>query len=126
MAASSSVVNRRRPLSDFDAPRLAHLEQQLFSGDNPWCAEDFRAEFSQPHTLYLGIELDQQLVAYAGVAFLGPAHQLECEIHTIGVDPAYQGQGIGSLLMRHLAMCKHAMHKQLCALLLACLKKAAA
>ncbi|GGG75255.1 ribosomal protein S18-alanine N-acetyltransferase [Corynebacterium pelargi] len=93
---------RIRPLSDFDAPRLAHLEQQLFSGDNPWCAEDFRAEFSQPHTLYLGIELDQQLVAYAGVAFLGPAHQLECEIHTIGVDPAYQGRGLARAMMNQV------------------------
>ncbi|AZA09930.1 ribosomal protein S18-alanine N-acetyltransferase [Corynebacterium pseudopelargi] len=91
-----------RRLSDFDAPRLAHLEAQLFPGDNPWSAADFRSEFAQPHTLYLGIDLDNHLVAYAGVAFLGPQDQPECEIHTIGVDPAYQGQGLARAMMQQI------------------------
>ena len=42
------------------------------------------------------------LVGYAGISRLGRKPPFEYEVHTIGVDPAYQGQGIGRQLLRGL------------------------
>ena len=39
------------------------------------------------------------LVGYAGIARLGRKRPFEYEIHTIGVDPEYQGRGIGRRLL---------------------------
>ncbi|AZA12033.1 ribosomal protein S18-alanine N-acetyltransferase [Corynebacterium gerontici] len=91
-----------RGLTGDDAPRLAELELLLFSGDNPWSAADFRAEISQPYCIYLGIEHEGALVAYAGLAKMGPATDPEFEIHTIGVDPKMQRRGFARVLMEHL------------------------
>jgi ribosomal-protein-alanine N-acetyltransferase len=38
-------------------------------------------------------------VGYAGIAMLGSPGNYEGEIHTIGVDPQYQGRGIGRALL---------------------------
>lgn len=88
-----------------DAERLAELERALFPGEDPWSAASFRQEIAEPRTTYLGLRVSdgpQGLVAYAGLAQLGPAEDPEWEIHTIGIDPAYQGRGYGHLLMREL------------------------
>ena len=45
---------------------------------------------------------DDHLVGYAGIARLGRTPPFEYEIHTIGVDPAYQGHGIGRAMMAEL------------------------
>ncbi|WP_019695279.1 ribosomal protein S18-alanine N-acetyltransferase, partial [Mycobacterium avium] len=42
------------------------------------------------------------LVGYAGISRLGRVPPYEYEIHTIGVDPAYQGRGIGRLMLDRL------------------------
>lgn len=87
-------------LTDFDAARCAQLEDQLFVGDNPWSVADFQAEFANPATYYVGIRHEDQLVAYAGIAQLGN-NDPDFEVHTIGVDPAYQGQGLGRQIFQH-------------------------
>ena len=43
-----------------------------------------------------------RLVGYAGISRLGRKPPFEYEVHTIGVDPAYQGQGIGRRLLDEL------------------------
>ncbi|MFZ0832583.1 MAG: ribosomal protein S18-alanine N-acetyltransferase, partial [Mycobacterium sp.] len=43
-----------------------------------------------------------ELVGYAGIACLGILPPHEYEIHTIGVDAAFQGQGIGRRLLGEL------------------------
>lgn len=95
-----------RTLSTADAPRCAELEELLFPGDNPWPREVFAIEFSHPHTFYLGVfdEVDGEelLLAYAGMAMMGPRDDPEFEIHTIGVDPACQRRGLARLLMDQL------------------------
>jgi ribosomal-protein-alanine N-acetyltransferase len=90
------------PLTRDDAARCAELERQLFDGDDPWPARAFVAELEAKHIHYVAARADDKLVGYAGIARLGRRHPYEYEIHTIGVDPAYQGQGIGRRMLAEL------------------------
>jgi [ribosomal protein S18]-alanine N-acetyltransferase len=90
------------PLTRADAARCAELEAQLFEGDDPWPARAFYAELEGKHNHYVAARADDKLVAYGGIARLGRKRPYEYEIHTIGVDPAYQGQGIGRGLLNEL------------------------
>jgi ribosomal-protein-alanine N-acetyltransferase len=87
------------PLTRADAARCAELEVQLFEGDDPWPASAFVSELSGRHNHYVAARAADQLVGYAGIARLGLLRPFEYEIHTIGVDPAFQGRGIGRLLL---------------------------
>jgi [ribosomal protein S18]-alanine N-acetyltransferase len=89
-------------LTPRDAARCAELEKQLFEGDDPWPARAFLAELQSKHIRYVAARADDKLVGYAGISRLGRKHPYEYEIHTIGVDPAYQGQGIGRRMMNEL------------------------
>jgi [ribosomal protein S18]-alanine N-acetyltransferase len=86
-------------LTKDDAARCAELESLLFGGDDPWPARAFRAELDAGHTHYAAARADGKLVGYAGIARLGRHEPFEYEIHTIGVDPEYQGRGIGRRLL---------------------------
>jgi ribosomal-protein-alanine N-acetyltransferase len=85
-----------------DAARCAELEAQLFDGDDPWPAAAFVRELAAPHIHYVAARADDKLVGYGGIARLGRKAPYEYEIHTIGVDPAYQGQGIGRKMLDRL------------------------
>ncbi|HKP42664.1 ribosomal protein S18-alanine N-acetyltransferase [Mycobacterium sp.] len=90
------------PLTRADAARCAELEKQLFDGDDPWPARAFAAELEAKHNHYVAARADDKLVGYGGIARLGRKRPYEYEIHTIGVDPDYQGQGIGRQLLAAL------------------------
>jgi ribosomal-protein-alanine N-acetyltransferase len=90
------------PLARTDAARCAELESQLFDGDDPWPARAFLAELEAKHNHYVAARADDKLVGYGGIARLGRKKPYEYEIHTIGVDTAYQGQGIGRQLLTAL------------------------
>jgi ribosomal-protein-alanine N-acetyltransferase len=85
-----------------DAARCAELEAQLFEGDDPWPAAAFRRELAAQHIHYVAARADDKLVGYAGIARLGRKPPYEYEIHTIGVDPAYQGQGVGRQMLNRM------------------------
>jgi ribosomal-protein-alanine N-acetyltransferase len=89
-------LNRR------DAARCADLEELLFGGDDPWPEAAFVRELAASHNRYVAARVDDTLVGYAGIARLGRTPPFEYEIHTIGVDPAHQGHGIGRALMDRL------------------------
>jgi ribosomal-protein-alanine N-acetyltransferase len=89
-------------LAATDAARCAELEAQLFEGDDPWPATAFERELAAQHIHYVAARSDDKLVGYAGIARLGRKPPYEYEIHTIGVDPAYQGQGIGREMLNRL------------------------
>ncbi|MDT5187686.1 MAG: [ribosomal protein S18]-alanine N-acetyltransferase [Mycobacterium sp.] len=90
------------PLDRGDAARCAELEKQLFDGDDPWPARVFVAELEAKHNHYVAARADDKLVGYGGIARLGRKKPYEYEIHTIGVDAAYQGQGIGRQVLTAL------------------------
>ncbi len=85
-----------------DAERCAELEAQLFEGDDPWPAAAFVRELAAPHIHYVAARTDDKLVGYGGIARLGRKPPYEYEIHTIGVDAAYQGRGIGREMLNRL------------------------
>ena len=89
-------------LKPSDAARCAELESQLFEGDDPWPERAFLAELQAKHIHYVSARSEGKLVGYAGIARLGRRRPYEYEIHTIGVDPAYQGRGIGRRLVSEM------------------------
>jgi [ribosomal protein S18]-alanine N-acetyltransferase len=89
-------------LTPADAERCAELEAQLFDGDDPWPAAAFNRELASKHNHYVAARTNGTLVGYAGISRLGRKPPFEYEVHTIGVDPAYQGQGIGRRLLDEL------------------------
>lgn len=90
------------PLTRADADRCAELEALLFDGDDPWPAVAFERELHSKTNHYVGARSGGTLVGYAGISRLGRVAPFEYEVHTIGVDPAYQGQGIGRRLLEEL------------------------
>jgi len=89
-------------LTRADAERCAQLEAQLFDGDDPWPAVAFNRELASAHNHYVGARTADGLVGYGGISRLGRTPPFEYEVHTIGVDPAYQGRGIGRRLLADL------------------------
>lgn len=90
------------PLRRKDIPRCVEIEKQLFVGDDPWSARAFHSEFDAGG-YYIGAYTDEdELVGYAGLATVGRPGDFESSVHTIGVNEAYQGQGIGTALLRAL------------------------
>lgn len=89
-------------LSAADADRCAELEAVLFDADDPWPAEAFTRAIGAGDHHYVGARIAGRVIGYAGVARLGRTPPFEYEVHTIGVDPAYQGRGIGRLLLADL------------------------
>jgi [ribosomal protein S18]-alanine N-acetyltransferase len=89
-------------LTPADAARCAELEALLFDGDDPWPAVAFERELAAAHNHYVAARTNGVLVGYAGISRLGRKPPFEYEVHTIGVEPAYQGQGIGRRMLVEL------------------------
>ncbi|MFC7341793.1 ribosomal protein S18-alanine N-acetyltransferase [Saccharopolyspora griseoalba] len=84
-----------------DVRRCVELEQALFPGDDPWSEHAFRSELDHGHH-YFGAYLGERLIGYAGLAVNGRPPHAEAEVHTIAVDPAFQGRGVGKQLLGRL------------------------
>jgi ribosomal-protein-alanine N-acetyltransferase len=93
-------------LTDADADRCAELESLLFPGDDPWPTAAFVRELAADHNHYVAARISADdgdtLIGYGGISRLGRTPPFEYEIHTIGVDPAYQGRGIGRRMLDEL------------------------
>lgn len=92
---------RLQPLRRKDLARCAELERILFLGEDPWSEATFRAELDWGN-YYLGAYVDGALIGYAGLSVIGTPGILEATVHTIGVDPAWQRQGVGRALLKAL------------------------
>ncbi|SHE41607.1 ribosomal protein S18-alanine N-acetyltransferase [Streptoalloteichus hindustanus] len=84
-----------------DLARCAELERELFPGDDPWRESVFASELDQGH-YYLAARVGAELVGYAGLSVVGRRPVAEASVQTIGVDPRWQGRGIGRELLRAL------------------------
>jgi [ribosomal protein S18]-alanine N-acetyltransferase len=62
----------------------------------------FHRELASKHNHYVAARTADTLVGYGGISRLGRKPPFEYEVHTIGVDPAYQGRGIGRRLLDEL------------------------
>jgi ribosomal-protein-alanine N-acetyltransferase len=89
-------------LAESDADRCAELEAVLFPGDDPWPTAAFVRELAADHNHYVAARADDTLIGYGGISRLGRTPPFEYEIHTIGVDPAYQGRGVGRRMLDEL------------------------
>ena len=104
-----------------DADRCAQLEAVLFPGDDPWPTAAFVRELAATHNHYVAARTfadggdplrpassrardrrPDTLIGYGGISRLGRTPPFEYEVHTIGVDPAYQRRGIGRRLLDEL------------------------
>jgi ribosomal-protein-alanine N-acetyltransferase len=85
------------PMMSADAQRCTELELVVFTGDDPWPVEAFLQAIAAGHH-YLVARDSGALIGYAGLAQMGG----EAEVHTLAVDPGYQGRGIGRRLLRAL------------------------
>jgi len=85
-----------------DADRCAELEALLFPGDDPWPTAAFIRELAAKHNHYVAARAADTLIGYGGISRLGRTPPFDYEVHTIGVDPAYQGRGIGRRLLDEL------------------------
>ncbi|MFJ8910464.1 ribosomal protein S18-alanine N-acetyltransferase [Amycolatopsis sp. NPDC102389] len=94
---------RLEPLRRKDIPRCVEIEKILFPGDSPWTAHAFHAELDAGG-FYLVARPDEtdEVIGYAGLAVVGRRGDYEASIHTIGVDPGHQRQGIGTTLLKAL------------------------
>jgi ribosomal-protein-alanine N-acetyltransferase len=93
---------RLAPLDYADLTRCAELERILFAGDDPWSESTLRAELDYGNQYVGAYAEDGGLVGYAGISVVGTRRDAEASVHTIGVDPAWQGRGIGTMLLRAL------------------------
>lgn len=85
------------PLVRADVQRCTELERALFAGDDPWNADAFLQALAEGHH-YVAARTGDSLIGYAGLARI----EAEAEIHTLAVDAAHQGRGIGRALLRAL------------------------
>lgn len=93
---------RIEPLRRSQIRRCVQIEQVLFSGDGPWTARAFHVELDLGGYYLAAFSDEGELVGYAGLAVLGPSGDRETSVHTIGVHPEHQGQGIGAALLQAL------------------------
>lgn len=89
-------------LTGDDLSRCAELERQLFVGDDPWRVSAFAAELAAGHYYLAARTGGGRLVGYAGIALVGRPQKVDAEVHTIGVDPAFHGRGVGRALLTAL------------------------
>jgi [ribosomal protein S18]-alanine N-acetyltransferase len=83
------------PMVAADAKRCAELEHVIFYGDEPWGHEAFLEALAAGHH-YFSAREGESLIGYVGMARTGS----EAEIHTLAVDPAHWGRGVGRALLR--------------------------
>ena len=88
-----------REASLLDIPVLVSLDREYFP-DTAWPAEQFRGEIGKPTRFFLTVEVNEEIIAYAG-AFL-PGAGGEGDIMTIAVKPEYRRQGIAKELIARL------------------------
>lgn len=95
----SNLINQLtfRYLTETDIDQLVHIEQQSFT--LPWTKDAFMNELTiNPFAFYLGIELDNKLVGYAGYWSIMDSAQ----ITNIAILPEYRQKKLGEKLLKQV------------------------
>lgn len=93
MASQENV--RLRPLTLADLPTVMLIEEELFAPDS-WSEAMLRDELRRTSTrFYLVAAVEAEIAGYGGFVDYGD----EGHIATLGVRKAFQGNGIGALLL---------------------------
>ncbi|WP_062352589.1 ribosomal protein S18-alanine N-acetyltransferase [Bacillus kwashiorkori] len=91
----TKLVFRRITINDIDA--LMNIEHASFT--LPWSKDAFVRELTMnPYAYYIGIEMENKLIAYAGVWLIVD----EAHITNIAVLPEYRGKKLGEQLLSYL------------------------
>ncbi|RUP05478.1 MAG: ribosomal-protein-alanine N-acetyltransferase [Mycobacterium sp.] len=88
-----------------DVDRCAELDAVLFAGEQPWSAAVFARELASEDSLFVSARTGGTLIGYGGIACLGSTGFTGVsfyEVRNIGVDPAFQGRGVGRRLLDEL------------------------
>lgn len=79
-----------------DIKELIALEKDIYFGETPWTRSAFLSEIHSPiRHLYLCILQKGEILGFVGSRVIGN----DCHITNVAVKSAWQGQGIGSLLI---------------------------
>lgn len=92
------MTYRLRPMLDSDVERVVPIEAELFAGDPPWRAEQFRAELEGvPETRWYTVAETEagEVAGYAGLREVDGT----VDVQTIAVVPAHQRRGLGTTLL---------------------------
>ena len=85
-----------RKMTFWDVPRVAALEEKLFS--SPWSEKAFEEELeNNPYSHYVVYE-EQGVIGYLGLWVVDTTIQ----ITSLGVDPAHQRKGIARQLLTYM------------------------
>lgn len=79
-----------------DIANLIFLEANAYNGHSPWAPEIFQMELRKRGSLYLVVYHESTLVGMIGMSL----KKEEAHITNITIDPSWQGQGLGTYLMR--------------------------
>ena len=92
------MTYRLRPMLDWDVDQVVPIEAELFAGDPPWTADEFRSELAGvPETRWYVVAEDEsgELAGYAGLRVVDGT----ADIQTIAVARVHQRHGLGTTLL---------------------------
>lgn len=90
-----------RSLEEADLQTILAIEKKCYP--NPWTADHFRHELTNPVAFLVGCDVENSLAGYICYWLIGG----EMEILNVAVDPSYQRRGIaGTLLKKAFLYCQ--------------------
>jgi ribosomal-protein-alanine N-acetyltransferase len=92
------MTYRLRPMVESDVEQIVPIESELFAGDPPWSADEFRSELAGvTETRWYTVAEDEsgELAGYAGLRVVDGT----ADVQTIAVAPAHQRRGLGTMLL---------------------------
>lgn len=99
MAESTKIEDQLqiRRMSHEDVPEVFDLEQASFQHSS-WTIDGFYYELEQNNFAhYFVLEYDQRIIGYLGLWVVVD----QAQVTTIAIDAAYQGHGLGQMLLKY-------------------------